>query len=119
MTKFYNRKMDSSGISLNQYFLMVNLLKIGSCNITQLAGQIELDMSTVVRNMRPLFNKGLIEDLSPPNSRDKAISITRAGKEAIKAANPLWLSAQTAIAKSVGENEIEEALKLLENIKEA
>ena len=118
MTKYYNQKMCSSGLSLKQYFLLVNLLSIGPCNITELAEYIELDRSTVVRNLKPLFGKGFIEDLSSPNSRDKAISVTQAGKETLKIANPLWLSAQTAIAESIGENEIEQALKVLENIEE-
>ena len=61
MSEFYDSALKEAELTISQYYLLVNLSRLGKANITHWSEQVGLDRSTMVRNIKPLQSRGLIE----------------------------------------------------------
>jgi DNA-binding MarR family transcriptional regulator len=105
VTGYYDSTMASAGITVNQYALLTSIFKIGPCSISALAKAMRLERTTLVRNIKPLFETGLIQDESNGNARNRQLVITDAGYARLKTARPLWKKAQQNLKKYLGETD--------------
>jgi DNA-binding MarR family transcriptional regulator len=112
MTAYYDKLLAPSGLTLNQYSLLVNLGRLGESNVSELAHYVGLERTTLVRNLRPLLEKGHIRDASRTGARDCRLSVTEVGQEALKIARPLWEKAQKGIDDKIGADNV----KLLDEL---
>ncbi|MDR3200811.1 MAG: MarR family winged helix-turn-helix transcriptional regulator [Spirochaetales bacterium] len=122
VTEYYDTLLAPSGITINQYSLLVNTGRIAPCSVSKLAAAMRLERSTLVRNMKPLFQAGLLMDSSPDGSRDRKLRLTRAGYKCLKTAVPLWEKTQMKLKGRIGERKFKnfmETALLLENINSA
>ena len=113
LTSYYDRMLLPAGITINQYSLLVNLFKTAPCSATALAGTMKLERTTLIRNIKPLVDAGLIQDLPEGNRRDRRLVITKAGLKTLETARKLWKKAQTGVKKHIGEEKLE---KLIDTI---
>jgi DNA-binding MarR family transcriptional regulator len=111
VTNYYDKIIMPSGITLNQYFLLVNIMKIAPCSISALAKKVNLERSTLVRNIKPLISGGLVEDLSNTGERDRQLNVTRPGRKCLETAQPLWERAQTGLRSCLGEEDFEKLME--------
>jgi DNA-binding MarR family transcriptional regulator len=74
ITGYYDRILLSSGITLAQYSLLINLFKIAPCSTSVLAKAMKLERTTLVRNIKPLVAVGLIQDLAKEGERDRQLA---------------------------------------------
>lgn len=70
--------------------------------LARLANATVTDRTTLTRNLRLLKKQGLIRIDAGDDRRERQISITREGAEALKAAYPLWQKAQARVIKGMG-----------------
>ncbi len=70
--------------------------------VKQLAKATVTDRTTLTRNLKLLEEQGLIRIDAGDDRREREISITREGGEALKKAYPLWQKAQTQVSKGMG-----------------
>jgi DNA-binding MarR family transcriptional regulator len=63
---------------------------------------MKLDRSTLVRNMKPLFENKLIKDISGEKNRDRKLVLSKSGLGRLKTARPLWEKAQRNIKGIIG-----------------
>ena len=61
ISDFYDNALKNAGLTVSQYYLLINLSRLGKANITHWAQRVGLDRSTMVRNIKPLESRGLIE----------------------------------------------------------
>lgn len=107
VSQLYDIALAASGLKITQFSLLRaierNTLKQNRrASINLLAEEMELDRSTLARNLRPLERDGLVT-LSP--GRDKRVveaNLTTAGIAAIAHALPLWRHAQRAAIAGLG-----------------
>ena len=104
VTDFYDKALKPAGVSVNQYSLLVNISRMEGCGTGELAQQVRLEKSTLVRTLRPLLRAGLIDDRSSGESRRRKLYISPHGEEVLKKAFPLWENAQKDVAAALGEN---------------
>jgi DNA-binding MarR family transcriptional regulator len=119
VTEYYDKILAPSGITINQYSLLVHIGRIAPCSVSKLAAAMRLERSTLVRNMKPLFSAGLLADSSPDGSRDRQLQLTKAGDKCVKTAVPLWEKTQRKIKKYIGERKFKnfmETVLLLETV---
>src|SRR5690242_15260611 len=95
-THIYDRCLKSSGLSTAQYSLLMTLYFAGAAMpVSALAARLDLDRTTLTRNLAVLERRGLVEVETPENDRrTRAAVLTAAGTEALAAALPLWREAQ-------------------------
>ena len=71
-------------------------------SVSELAAEIRLDRTTLVRNLKPLEQQGLIHDIAQSGTRNRQLCLTAAGRERIEQANAYWELAQKRIEAQLG-----------------
>jgi len=116
MTTLYDDYLMPSGISVAQFSLLRHLRLLGPVSVSALAEKIRLDRTTLVRNLAPLEEAGLIVNVSPQGTRSRELELTEKGKEKLIEAKKLWKNAQLHIEESLGEENLERLTALLSQI---
>ena len=102
VTTYYDRVLAPLGVTVSQYSLLVNLGRMGPVSVSRLAEKMGLERTTLTRTIRPLLAQNLIEDGAPPGSRDRRLSLTKAGRERLADGLGLWEEAQKAFERQLG-----------------
>ena len=106
ITNKYDKHLQEINLTVNQYSLLVNINQLEICSVSDLAIYVGLERTTLVRTLKPLFDKKLIEDISETNQRNRQIKITQKGKEILEKGKPLWKQAQKEIEDKIGKDNI-------------
>ncbi|MFA5916031.1 MAG: MarR family winged helix-turn-helix transcriptional regulator [Burkholderiales bacterium] len=119
LTRIYDAHLSAQGIKVTQYSLLANAAR-GERTLSEFAAELEMDRSTLSRNLAPLAEQGWVSIAVGADPRSRSISVTAAGRRKLKTTLPLWRKAQCEVeailgAASVGElhREIERALGAL------
>lgn len=113
VTHFYDKVMEPSGLKITQYSFLRNLERVESVSISILAKNMNIDRTTLNRNMKPLMSAGLISINTGKDSRSKLVTLTKDGKATLADAMVLWGEAQTSLEKYFGEEGLDGFEKLL------
>ncbi|MFC5589643.1 MarR family winged helix-turn-helix transcriptional regulator [Sporosarcina soli] len=119
VTQAYERKMESTGLKVTQYYMLVNIARHDKISISNLGDVMLLDQSTVTRNVNVLKNRGYVniaKDIS--DSRTKSVSITEIGLAKLEEATPIWLQIQGKIEKDIGQEKYQDLLETLKKLQE-
>ena len=106
ITNKYDKHLQEINLTVNQYSLLVNINQLEICSVSDLAIYVGLERTTLVRTLKPLFDKKLIEDISETTQRNRQIKITQKGKEILEKGKPLWKQAQKEIEDKIGKDNI-------------
>ena len=85
-------------------------------SISDVAQMLNVDRTTLSRNLKPLENAGLVFRGNEGESRRRRVLLTTLGVAKLKEAMPLWRKAQTRIEDVLGEAKLRDlygALALL------
>ena len=118
VSDFYDRALKETGLTIAQYYLLINLSRLQSANITHWAGRVGLDRSTMVRNIKLLESRNLIEKTE---GHGKTFTLSAAGKKSLEAAVTVWNEAQKKMELFLGKEDAEAILRIgskLQTLKE-
>jgi DNA-binding MarR family transcriptional regulator len=94
--------LEPTGLRINQFSLLGAIETTGPTTVSDLARLLELDRTTLTRNLKTLQKSGLI-DISPgQDKRERLVSATPSGIDVMARAKPLWRGAQDRIIKELG-----------------
>jgi DNA-binding MarR family transcriptional regulator len=96
--------------------LLKNIKRLGPVNVSDLASEIRLDRTTIVRNLKPLEVGEFIIDVATKGSRNRQLQLTGKGLEILEVAAPLWLEAQNFIEQYLGIEDRNALIVLLSKI---
>ena len=97
LTSLYDAELSDAGISASQFELLT-LLSHSERNGRAIARALELDTTTVSRNLKPLLAEGLIRaSSSQKDARQLRYGLTPSGRSRLQKASVLWTLAQTLI----------------------
>jgi DNA-binding MarR family transcriptional regulator len=82
-------------------------------SVSELDAEIRLDRATLVRNLKPLEQQGLIQDIAQPGTRNRQLCLTAEGSEKIEQAHVYWQQAQEQIEAQLGQENMETLQALL------
>jgi DNA-binding MarR family transcriptional regulator len=108
ITQIYDRALESSGITVNQFGLLTHLhgARLGGANgfaIGTLGERLGTDPTTLNRTLKPLQQRGWVKDATDPaDGRMRIIGITDKGRRELLKALPLWRKAQAQVENSLG-----------------
>lgn len=117
--KFYDKMLEGTDLSVNQFSLLNDIKLIEPCTKQELAIYAKLDPSTITRNLAVLKKSGYIQDTSLVDSRESQISLTDIGNEAISISMEYWKKAQRKIQDKFGCDalkQLKQVLDVIENI---
>ena len=98
----YDAEVGKTGLKGTQYSLLSYIAKLGPIRPGDLATEMRVSPSTLTRNMRPLVDAGLIENLPGADARSRLVSVTPAGREKRQDAQRRWRVAQEGINETLG-----------------
>ena len=92
--------------------LLRRIGEVPGISITDLAQVVDLDRSTLGRNLRVLERLQLVRVSTGQDERARAIRLTENGEHALKVALPLWQDAQARLGRELGAD-LDQLLKSL------
>jgi len=103
----YAERLSPIGLGLPQYSLVGMAWACEKQNgrppsITELAAALDLDRSTLSRNLKPMIAAGLVVVESAPRGRARLVRATREGRAAYRAGVALWRAAQDDVKAALG-----------------
>jgi DNA-binding MarR family transcriptional regulator len=102
MTSLYDEALAPLGINLAQYSLMRNIQRRAPLSLTELGRTVDLDRSTVGRNIRILERMGLVKAMQAKDHREACIALSRKGERVMGESTPFWTQAQEKIERTLG-----------------
>jgi DNA-binding MarR family transcriptional regulator len=102
VTGIYDRAVERHGLSIAQANLLAALGKVGPCAPTKLGDVLQLERSTVSRNLNLLVKHGWVEAISSDAKGVREVALTPAGRKKIESVMPDWRRAQDEAAQLLG-----------------
>ena len=102
VTQYYDQRLRPSGLRTTQFSVLAVLRSAGAITRTELARRLEMDHSTLTRNLAPLVRKQLVETVPGEDRRTRAVRLTAGGETAFRTALPFWKSAQAGMVEGLG-----------------
>jgi len=119
ITRYYDKLLEPSGLKVTQYSLLNHLKRLGPLTMNELSEAIRLERTTLVRNLKPLENMGLVSIIEEKSSKARQVQLTDRGLEQLDRAISYWNQAQQDLKKLFTEEEFTifmGALQKLESI---
>ena len=113
VTLLYDKAFESSGLLSTQLGVLYAIYNSASITISQLAGQMDMDRTTLTRNLSVLERLGLINISSGKDHRTRIVTITPKGTNSISNAIPLWNDIQRKVKQQMGEKAWHELIQSL------
>lgn len=121
VTRLYDEALRPSGLRLTQYSVLANVERAnageaGPPTVTELADRLEMERTTLTRNLKPLAKAGLLRIAPGPDQRSRAVEITEQGRAAVARARPLWQEAERRFRRTVGREASAELRRRLDSV---
>lgn len=116
ITEVYDEFLAPSNLKIGQFSLLKHIDKLGPVSVSDLALIIRLDRTTLVRNLKPLEERGFVTDISTEGTRNRQLKLTDKGIEVYKSAEELWAKAQGFLEEYLGIDNIDIFTTLLSKI---
>lgn len=113
VTNYYDKLLEPAGLRVSQATVLVVLYLSGELTINEMAEQLELDRTTLTRNLKPLAQKGLLTIASGSDQRTRVVALTRKGEAVLLKVLPLWEQTQAYMVEGIGEANASLLLKQL------
>ena len=98
----YDRALEPSGLKNTQFAALAVAAGHGPISITELSRSMEIERTTLTRNLQLLQRDGLVRIGTGVDARSKTVTVTARGKRRLKAALPLWAAAQERVSQTFG-----------------
>ncbi|MEQ8814214.1 MAG: MarR family winged helix-turn-helix transcriptional regulator [Thalassobaculum sp.] len=119
VARVYGATMRTLGVPTTQFHLLGALALHPDIGMAELARDLVLDRSTLVRNLKLLERDGLILSTRPAGSRAKRFALTDAGRALVSAAGPLWEEAHGRLLAALGPGGLDRVRDAMEALRAA
>lgn len=107
LTAVYDRALAPCGLRVTQFSLLSNLVTLGEAPLAMLAESMDMERTTLLRNLRPLIASGWVRVEARAQSRRSAVKLTPAGRAKWSEAKPFWRLAQNTVNSVLGRSEVD------------
>ncbi len=106
VTNLYDDALRSLGLKVSQLNILVVTAKLGLAQPAKVCEILQLDTSTLSRNVERMRAKGWLETVPGEDARTQPFRLTAQGKRLLERAIPPWEVAQNQAAEFLGEDGI-------------
>ncbi len=115
LARAYDKAFLSCELKSTQFPILVVLHTKGQTFIRELAKLLDLDRTTLTRNLVPLVRRGLIQVEEGTDRRTQTVTLTESGEALLQQALPRWQKLQARLISAVGR---EHTVQLLDGLQE-
>jgi DNA-binding MarR family transcriptional regulator len=119
VTQFYEEMLAPSGLNGPQFWLLATLAKVAPITIHRLAEIMDIDRTTLTRNLKLLIKQHLVRDEEGEDRRMRLVQLSQEGEQALRRAWPLWQAAQAHIERALGPERLNALLTELSTVRES
>lgn len=102
VTNFYDDALRPLGLRVSQLNILTVTARLGLARPAQVCDILQLDASTLSRNVKPLQARGWLEVVPGEDARAQPFRLTPQGKRLIEKAVPAWEQAQRRASELLG-----------------
>lgn len=102
ITRVYDDAMRPLGITGSQYTLLAQLAARDSITAVEIGHDLDIEKSTLSRNLKRLLALGHINMDPPAGRRGRGLHLTAKGQTVLKDAFPIWQDAQKRTIGAIG-----------------
>ena len=106
VTNFYDDALRPLGLKVSQLNILIVTAKLGLARPAQVCKILQLDVSTLSRNVKPLQAHGWLEVVPEQDGRAQPFRLTPQGKRLIEKSVPAWEEAQRQAIQLLGDEGI-------------
>ena len=114
VSQHYDRIVAQADLKTTQYSLLSHVVQLGPIRPGDLAQRMEMDASTLTRNLQPLVAQGWVEVGAGDDARSRLVSATEAGRTKRVEAQREWKRAQLALNERLGVAKVAQLHTLLD-----
>ena len=103
VTNLYDDALRPLGLKVSQLNILIVAAKLGLARPAQVCELLQLDASTLSRNVKPLQAHGWLEVVPEADARAQPFRLTAKGRRLIEKAVPAWEEAQRRATDLLGE----------------
>ena len=105
VTRIYDEELKNVGLEITQFGLLTALATAGEVNQRRLSEGFVMDSTTLTRTLDRMRKRGWIFVKPGKDRRERLFSLTAAGKELLKKAEPYWNRAESRLKRKLGEKD--------------
>lgn len=102
VARHYDSEVTKSGLKTTQYSLLSHVVHLGPLRPSDLAHAMNIDASTLTRNLKPLIAAGWLTQGEGTDARSRLIAVTDAGRKKRSEAQRHWRAAQEKLNALLG-----------------
>jgi len=102
LTQYYDEALKETGLKVTQYGLLSTIDRMDRPSVTDLADRLDLDRTTLTRNLAPLRDAGWVRLADGADRRTRSVELTAAGRDLLALARPHWRRAEVALRQRAG-----------------
>jgi DNA-binding MarR family transcriptional regulator len=118
ITRRYNAVLAPIGLEVTEFSLLAALHVGRDSSITELADRLAFERTTLVRNLKHMAERSLIESATQKGRAVKYI-LTKKGLSLLTQALPLWAGAQTSVHEQMAPGTASKVLASLKTLRRA
>jgi DNA-binding MarR family transcriptional regulator len=118
LKRLYDAELAKAGLKSTQYSLLTHVARRGPISATALANRMEIDTSTLSRNIKLLVRSGWLVMNVGEDARNRIITITPTGLAKQAEADVYWCQVQKKVNESLGEERITSLLSIIDECME-
>jgi DNA-binding MarR family transcriptional regulator len=103
VTNLYDDALRPLGVKISQGNILILTAKLGVALPTQVCDVLQLDLSTLSRNVELMRSKGWLEVVLGDDGRTHPFRLTDKGRRLLEKAIPAWEKAQEQARRLLGE----------------
>jgi len=99
----FDEAMRPTGIRISQFGVLVALALAEEATVSKLARLLDLDRTTMTRNLAPLERQGLVASAAGDDARNRHLRLTEEGKATLASALAVWQRVQARVVTGLGD----------------
>lgn len=103
VTNIYDQALRPMRLKVSQLNILVAAAKMGLARPTHLCKVLQLDPSTLSRNVDRMKARGWVEIVESDDARTQSFRLTASGLRLLERAAPAWERAQNQVSQMLGE----------------
>ena len=115
VTQHYDACLAPAGLRVTQFSLLSILLNSQPLTMLALAHRMEMDRTTLTRNLKPLVAARYVEAVAGEDARTRVVAVTAKGRAAWNEARPLWRRAQNEVNAALGVEAVNDLHRMLDS----
>lgn len=116
ITALYDEALRPAGLRSTQFILLNALHLTGPAPISTIAEHLDMDRTTLTRNLKSLQRDSLATSRQGEDHRVRLIDLTEKGSELLAQAQPLWHAVQRSMVEGLGPQQWKSVVSQLERV---